>query len=173
MFKKTNLLFLFLLATLAFACKKEVNVLPDNVFFNDFEGQFGYLPQVQRSKGHSGKCFYGFNPETEFSTTFMLPFKRITTKSFSKLAFNAFVYLPDQAASGSLVIQIYDTAGNRIGITQTDFNGESLGVRRWKEVRVELPLKGLYSPDNEIRCFAFNPNRVFYQLDDFKVEMVP
>jgi hypothetical protein len=70
-----------------------------------------------------------------------------------------------------MVIQVWDPKVNPIKVQSAPVTGQ-MGINKWIEVSLELPLTGnLYNPENDLRCFFFNVNRNQIFVDDFKVEL--
>jgi len=141
----------------------------ENVFLNDFETLYGFNDKVDKGKAYSGECYYTIDSTIEYSTGFIKKFGKISSKKYSKVKFSAFVLLPSVATSVDMVIQVWDAKVNPIKVLSSPISGQ-LGINKWVEVSLELPLANLYGPDNDVRCFFFNANRNQLFVDDFKVE---
>ena len=169
---KSNTALVFALLMLGLACQKEAKTLGEFIFFNDFESQFGYNPNVALGKSHSGRAFFKLDANTEFSPAFIHQFKTIANRGFSKVKFTAYVLMPDPNNLGALVIQVWDPSNQPIKVEQKNFTAKEAGTNRWVELSLELPLAGLYTPENQIRCFVHNPGFQNFYVDDFTVEFV-
>lgn len=156
------------------SCAKEKTSLGEFAFLNDFEGQFGYNPHVVVGKtSYSGKAFCKMNNSLEFSPAFIQQFKNISPKSFRKVKFSAFVLIPDPGTAAALVIQVWSPANTPLKVDQVNVMGKGLGVNRWKQLSLELPLEGLLAPENQLRCFIHNPGLQQVYVDDCLVEFLP
>ena len=86
------------------------------------------------------------------------------------MKFSAFVFMPFPQSSADMVIQVWDPKLTPLKVQSAPVSGGQLGINQWKEVSLELPLATLYGPDNDVRCFFFNPTRSQLFVDDVKVE---
>lgn len=171
---KNRLVFWSLCLGLLWGCGKEKSELGEFAFFNDFEGQYGYNPNVVIGKtSHSGKAFCKMSNALEFSPAFIQQFKNISGKNFSKVRFSAYVLIPDPNTLASLVIQVWSPENTPLKVDQVNVTGTDLGVNRWKQLTLELPLKDLQAPDNQLRCFIHNPGLQNVYVDDCLVEFLP
>lgn len=167
-------IFLFLILAITFACKKEATALGEFAFLNDFEGQFGYNPHVSLGKvSHSGKAFCRMSNALEFSPAFIQQFKNISAKQFSKVRFSAYVLIPDAGTAASLVIQVWSPENTPLKVDQVNVLGSDMGTNRWKQLVLEMPLKDLLAPENQVRCFIHNPGLQNVYVDDCLVEFLP
>lgn len=165
---------LFFVFTIAFACKKEATSLGEFAFLNDFEGQFGYNPNVMRGKtSHSGNAYFKLNADMEFSPAFIQQFKTIANKRFAKAVFTAYVLMPDPYTTAAMAIQVWAPDNTPIKVEQKNLSAKEMGTNRWNKISFELPLDGLDGPDNQLRCFIHNPARQTFYVDDFTVEILP
>jgi hypothetical protein len=142
----------------------------ENVFENDYETLFGFNDKVEKGKAHSGECYYVIDSTVQYSMGFIKRFNKISGKKYSKVKFSAFVFMPFPQSSADMVIQVWDPKLTPLKVQSAPINGGQLGINQWKEVSLELPLATLYGPDNDVRCFFFNPTRSQLFVDDVKVE---
>lgn len=171
---KTKAVFWMVLLGLVWGCGKEKERLGEFAFFNDFEGQFGYNPNVMIGKtSHSGKAFCKMGNTLEFSPAFIQQFKNISGKSFSKVRFSTYVLIPDPNTFASLVIQVWSPENTPLKVDQVNVLGKDMGLNRWEKLSLELPLKDLQSPENQVRCFIHNPGLQNVYVDDCLVEFLP
>jgi len=171
MFKMNGLTFVLgaVLAMALWSCGEKGSVKNENVYLNDFEAFYGFNDKVDKGKAHSGECYYTIDSTIEYSMGFIRRFNKISAKKYSKVKFSAYVLIPSEATSVDMVIQVWNASGTPLKVQSAPVNGQ-LGINKWVEVSLELPLTDLYAPDNDVRCFFFNPNRNQVFLDDFKVE---
>lgn len=165
---------LLLLFVTVFACKKEATTLGEFAFLNDFEGQFGYNPHVSLGKvSHSGKAFCRMSNALEFSPAFIQQFKNVSARKFSKVRFSAYVLIPDAGTAAALVIQVWSPENTPLKVDQVNVLGNDMGTNRWKQLVLEMPLKDLLAPENQVRCFIHNPGLQNVYVDDCLVEFLP
>jgi hypothetical protein len=143
----------------------------ENVFLNDFEHFYGFNDKVDKGKAHSGECYYVIDSTVQYSIGFIKKFNKISDKRYKKVKFSAFVLLPNPDIALDMVIQVWDPKVNPLKVQSAPVNSQ-IGVNKWVEVSLELPLDQLYAPENDLRCFFFNPNRNQIFVDDFKVELM-
>ena len=143
----------------------------ESVFVNDFESLYGFIEKVDKGKAYGGECYYTIDSTVQYSIGFNKKFNKISSKKYSKVKFSAFVLFPNANTSIDMVIQIWDPKINPIKVQSAPITGQ-LGINKWTEVSVELPLDTLYAPENDVRCFFFNPSGNQLYVDDFKVEFI-
>lgn len=166
-------LLLFLGAALCLpSCKDEKHKAGNsaNLHVNDFESHFGYIPRVQKGKAHSGEFYYAMDSTTEFSLTFMEKFGNISKSSYAKMKFSSSLFFTAQENNVALTIQIWDATGNPVKVESKTIGVKDIGLNKWGEASVELSLSNLYAPNNEVRCFVYNPGRQNVYIDDMQVE---
>ncbi|MBK6948355.1 MAG: hypothetical protein IPH16_10095 [Haliscomenobacter sp.] len=171
---KGQFVFFYLVLSLGFsACQSTTQPHGEYAFLNDFEGEFGYSPNVVLGVGHSGRAYFLMDETMEFGPTFTQTFKNVYGRPFSKIKYSGYVMMPDPHNMAFLTVQVWDTTEPPLEVVQTEINAADLGANRWKEVSIELPLAGWYAPDRQIRCFVHNPGKQTFFLDDLKVEFIP
>lgn len=171
--KGQALVFYLFLSLVFSACDSRSEPNGKYAFLNDFEGGFGYFPNVILGVGHSGKAYFQMDETMEFGPTFTQTFKNVYGRPFSKINYSGYVMMPDPHNIAFLTVQVWDTTGSPLKIFQTEINAANLGANRWKEVSIELPLADWYAPDRQVRCFVHNPGKQTFFLDDLKVEFIP
>jgi hypothetical protein len=171
---KSSLLTLILGFAIAFSlssCGGKGGAKNENVYLNDFEAFYGFNEKVDKGKAHSGECYYAIDSTLEYSIGFIRKFNKISSKKYKKVKFSAFVLLPAANSSVEMVIQVWDPKVTPLKVQSAPVTGQ-IGINKWTEVSLELPLTGnLYNPENDLRCFFFNANRNQIFVDDFKVEL--
>lgn len=159
------------LAVTLWSCGGKGGAKNENVHLNDFEAFYGFNEMVDKGKAHSGECYYTIDSTMDYSISFIKKFNKISPKKYNKVKFSAYVLLPAPNTSIEMVIQIWDPKLSPIKVHSAPVTGQ-VGINKWVEVSLELPLtNNLYNPENDLRCFFFNPNRSQVFVDDFKVEL--
>jgi hypothetical protein len=156
-------------AAIFFSCSSESsrNALS---FKNDFESVKGWsdTSRLTMNAAHSGMYSSKTDPQDQYSYTFRLKMKDISSKPLKTLHFSAWCYAESLPATGNIVVSIKNDGPNDLFYNATSLENQIIEEKKWTEVTGNLMIdaSGINSLNNELRFYLINNSQTPIYLDD-------
>ena len=147
------------------------------VAFNDFESGGGWLPDPTlgaKGQAHSGQYAMLVDKDHEFSLTFRSTLGLLSPRKFKKLRLEAWAYMPTEAATGNLGIQVMDASN------QKQVYGDGISFRtaiqdygKWVPISKDFTLPDNITANENLRMFLWRADAQGEVLvDDIKLSIL-
>jgi len=163
---KKLLLFSLMIAMLV-ACNKSKN--GETVFTNDLENvkMWNKAPNVVKGIAHSGVYACKLDTANEFSYGFCSLLGDVSTKMPKNIEVSVWAYSQIVNPDACIVIEIFNNE-QKVFWKNSGLNAITK-AKEWTEVKAHFDLPSNLNPKNEVRVYIWNPKKLEFYADDFKI----
>jgi len=148
----------------------------DYITRNDFESMVGWLPDagtLTKAHAHSGAYAVVVDPEHEFSLTYNAQLGKVSPHKLKGITLEAWVFLPDNKATGVLGVQITDPdQGNK------EVFGDGIKLQeavkeynKWVKVSKEITLPANIAYTQNLKVFLWRSGAASpVYMDDISIK---